>query len=231
MICSVDICQKPLHGNTSYCRECYHNRWKWIKSGKDADLWLDRRISWLQRPTKFSNSHYAPLPPEERVITKKGGVAVNDTHQCRRCGEDKFIVNPTYHFCGSCAAKEMWIGYDCYVCNHHFDGVRSGRCLTDVGKIVCNNCGVRMKNYELDADQLRTLLSIDVCSVCECTVSDGKRGRHIDHDHDTGLVRGILCSNCNLAEGYVRAIGIDPVDWATRLTNYLTTKDSSSRDA
>jgi hypothetical protein len=36
-----------------------------------------------------------------------------------------------------------------------------------------------------------------------CAVCDGKP-EHVDHDHKTGHVRGILCFNCNQALGNVR---------------------------
>jgi len=221
LICKVDTCERPLKGNTGYCHQCYDNRCRWLKSGKDLELWLPRRIKWLSRPLAFENSNFLPLPQDQRVITRQGGVVVNDKHECRRCKVEKFIVNPTYHLCGNCVGKEMWIGNHCLICDHKFDGNRSGRWLTDKAKLVCNNCDSKMKKYVLDSNELRKLLSIDVCSICDCALSNGKRGRHIDHDHETGLVRGVVCCNCNLAEGYVKAIGIDPITWAKRLISYL----------
>jgi hypothetical protein len=49
-----------------------------------------------------------------------------------------------------------------------------------------------------------------------CAVCHGKP-EHVDHDHATGKVRGILCFNCNQALGNVR----DDVDVLQGLIDYL----------
>lgn len=36
------------------------------------------------------------------------------------------------------------------------------------------------------------------CGICKATIDEGA---HVDHDHSTGSVRGILCRPCNLALG------------------------------
>lgn len=41
-----------------------------------------------------------------------------------------------------------------------------------------------------------------VCAVCD-GVNSGNRQLAIDHDHETGEVRGLLCLGCNLALGHV----------------------------
>jgi predicted nucleic acid-binding Zn ribbon protein len=39
------------------------------------------------------------------------------------------------------------------------------------------------------------------CAVCRTDVPGGKGGWHVDHDHATGRVRGVLCNNCNQGLG------------------------------
>ena len=65
------------------------------------------------------------------------------------------------------------------------------------------------------------ITSADVDAMVErqggtCAVCDGKP-EHVDHDHATGKVRGILCFNCNQALGNAR----DDIAVLRGLINYL----------
>lgn len=59
--------------------------------------------------------------------------------------------------------------------------------------------------YGLTADQHAAMLTEQggVCAVCRNPPS-GKRPLHVDHDHDTGKVRALLCQGCNSALGMVK---------------------------
>lgn len=39
------------------------------------------------------------------------------------------------------------------------------------------------------------------CKICHSTGEGQKRRMHVDHDHDTGKIRGLLCHPCNIMLG------------------------------
>lgn len=64
----------------------------------------------------------------------------------------------------------------------------------------------RVKKYGLTSEQYGELLSAQqgTCAICGGTESKGRPGErlHVDHDHATGAVRGLLCSECNRGIGH-----------------------------
>lgn len=64
-----------------------------------------------------------------------------------------------------------------------------------------------LKKYGLTIDDYEALLKEQkgVCAFCKGDSND--KNMHVDHDHSTGKVRGILCGKCNRGLGY---LGDDP---------------------
>lgn len=60
------------------------------------------------------------------------------------------------------------------------------------------------------------------CAVCGYVPEKGQRRLAVDHDHETGVVRGLLCQLCNLSVGYMKD---DPILLRAAAT-YLESHDS-----
>jgi len=64
-----------------------------------------------------------------------------------------------------------------------------------------NKYGISLEEYDalLKEQQYR-------CAICLCNVPSKKYHKYlaVDHDHKTGKVRGLLCSNCNRALGFLK---------------------------
>lgn len=83
------------------------------------------------------------------------------------------------------------------------------------------------KNYGINfADYQRMLIEQKgVCAICEQPETKVEKGSirmlSVDHNHKTGVVRGLLCANCNLAVGYA----CDSVDILGKAITYLRKHD------
>ncbi len=81
----------------------------------------------------------------------------------------------------------------------------------------------RAKKFGLTLEEYDDLLDgHERCPICLSTEPGGQGDWHIDHDHETGKVRGLLCSRCNLALGHLK----DNVASMTRMQAYLEVHDA-----
>lgn len=54
------------------------------------------------------------------------------------------------------------------------------------------------------------------CAICAASLDGGRT--HVDHDHRSGVVRGILCMACNIGLGHFR----DNLNFVTQALAYLS---------
>lgn len=74
------------------------------------------------------------------------------------------------------------------------------------------------RRYGLTPDQVDEMAAAG-CGICGTVEWSGRHSRpHVDHDHKTGRVRGILCSECNTGLGKFR----DDPELLRRALQYLS---------
>ena len=82
------------------------------------------------------------------------------------------------------------------------------------------------------------------CAICEVSFTDAKlKGNKLvpkyvatlDHDHDTGQLRGVLCSNCNGNEGRIKRRAQSAkrsgtyLEWLEKLVAYLKSHQENNQ--
>lgn len=74
-----------------------------------------------------------------------------------------------------------------------------------------------LKRYNLTEQDFASILESQdgVCAICR---EIPKKTLHIDHDHETGRVRGLLCGSCNWGIGLLK----DSEQILARAAKYLT---------
>lgn len=122
----------------------------------------------------------------------------------------------TEKWCPGCRA---WLPLDnFYDCPGEPSGKRS-RCIPCFGKQNAKHA--RKYKYGISDDDLKSLWERQggKCAICLAAipVRGGRNGSHIDHDHKTGAVRGLLCHNCNRGLGGFR----DTVEFLQKAIAYI----------
>jgi len=86
-------------------------------------------------------------------------------------------------------------------------------------KLYINRVNREFNLSETDLQQLMDQ-QVGLCDICGTSLVFPKSTRryHIDHDHSTGKVRGLLCNNCNTGLGQFK----DNIDSLEAAINYLT---------
>ena len=110
--------------------------------------------------------------------------------RCSKCGVTSADFSPTAHWCRSCQREAQ---------RAH-----------------------RYRKLGVTHDEYLAVLhgQLGACAVCgkdERPIGAGVRGLHLDHDHQTGKRRGVLCSNCDQILGRVK----DSVVHLQALIDYL----------
>lgn len=64
----------------------------------------------------------------------------------------------------------------------------------------------RLWAYNLSVEEYREILdrASKQCAICGFSFEQPTRDEHIDHCHETGLIRGLLCRHCNYMLGYAK---------------------------
>lgn len=83
-----------------------------------------------------------------------------------------------------------------------------------------------LRNYGIDSIEYNEMYIIQngCCAICGVHQSKLKRSLHVDHNHKTKEIRGLLCWGCNVTLGCIK----ENVDILKSMIIYLTKKETSN---
>jgi hypothetical protein len=116
---------------------------------------------------------------------------------CRLCGKSKALSE-----FAKCATRPDW-NYHSYECRQCVSSQHSAR-----GYSLKNNTGLTLNDYD-------RLLKSQGGHCALCPQLPNKTRLHVDHDHATMKIRGLLCSRCNRSMA-----AIDDCAWHDRALAY-----------
>lgn len=85
-------------------------------------------------------------------------------------------------------------------------------------KLICRKYDLK-KEYSITPEEVQALIlrQGNKCAICRGDKPTHRRNWCVDHDHETGKVRGLVCSKCNLGLGHFQ----DSITILYRAIEYL----------
>ena len=126
---------------------------------------------------------------------------------CTRCGVDRWYTNPTT---GRSTCHPCKLGNQLQYIRARAETNRSRVRAHRAANVARYREAELMRTFGLTLHQYSSMLAEQggVCAICACpetAIGHGGRVKHlaVDHDHNSGTLRGLLCSRCNLTIGRV----------------------------
>jgi|ERR1035437_6312449 hypothetical protein len=133
------------------------------------------------------------------------------TKKCSKCKGDKILDE--YHKTKS--SKDGYHHY-CKVCNNRYKAILYATNPKYKEKSKLNAIKIR---YGLTPEELnlKFLNQNKACAICEKPLILHQKETHIDHNHETGKTRDILCRNCN----FILGLSGESVDYLKTMISYI----------
>lgn len=129
--------------------------------------------------------------------------------KCHKCK----IAQPYKNFHSS-SHKKGYIAYDCKKCRSESRKKYYNKNRDEISKKA--SIKHRMNTYGITEEQYNDILlsQNSLCAICK---KPNDKTLHVDHNHKTGKIRGLLCSGCNTGIGFFN----EDIDSLTNAVKYL----------
>ena len=165
----------------------------------------DRKRGRVYHSAECYHAHRRRLGEERRAAA-----AAAATRWCTVCGQEKprdAYLSPTHPACTECIRERD---------RKTYLATRDPTVIEETKRAI-RRADLRRK-FGVTPEEVDALLAEQEgrCAGCRRELPEGK-GRHLDHNHETGKVRGWLCFPCNYALGLLR----DDPKTLLRLVDYV----------